>query len=201
MFNVKWGSMERHVERLLSSCSLAQFSYRTWPAPGILAPSAPLAPAEPLPGASSRLLVVAAPSGAEAVAAATPGPPPAETPSTARTRTLLASFSRLIEDPQPAAPTGPAVQQSLRRRGPLALPPAEGFEAPIHVGYRPPRTGRDRRAPADGVPDSIPGVRPAGKPDAGQGATPGRRFALLEEMLPDPSRRPDRRNAPRRSAT
>ncbi|MGK7868058.1 hypothetical protein [Falsiroseomonas sp. E2-1-a20] len=192
--------MERHVERLLSSCNLIQFSYRTWPAPGILAPAAPLAPTEPPPpAAASRLLVVAAPSAAEVVATATPVA--AETPTAVRTRTLLESLSRLIEDPQPAGPAGTPPQRTSRMRGPLALPPAEGFEAPIHVGYRPPRTGRDRRAPAEGVPDRVAGAGPVGEPSAGPGATPGRRFALLEEMLPDPSRRPDRRNAPRRSAT
>jgi hypothetical protein len=191
--------MERHVERLIASCGLAQFSYRTWPGAEIAAPVAPRAvaatePASPTP--TSSLHVVAAPPPEQADAAPVEPGPANDAPAAARARTLLASLSRFIEDPQAIPPAASAAQRPTRPRGPLSLPPAEGFEAPIHVGYRSPKAFRDRRAPqASPGPDPAASTAgPAGKAGAETART--RRFALLDEMLPAPLRPVERRNPP-----
>lgn len=207
----KWGGMESHVERLIASCGLAQFSYRTWPATEIMAPAAPAEPSPPTEVA--HLLVVATPAPVaigvneaavmEAdVTMAGPSEPvaakaraAAEAPAAARARTLLASLYSLIEKPpsHPAGSVAPGLQRANRPRGPLALPPPEGFEAPIHVGYHSPaKRVRDRRETAVGAIRPPAGGAPAPIAEAG----PARRFALLDELLPVPPRHADRRAPP-----
>jgi hypothetical protein len=116
-------------------------------------------------------------------------------PAAPRARTLLASLYRLIETPpsQPAETATPGSQRTARVRGPLALPPPEGFEAPIHVGERPPaRMLRERRDVSRGEQRPPPG----GPPVAAVEAVPSRRFALLDELAPAPPRYTDRRAPP-----
>lgn len=249
--------MENHVERLIASCGLVQFSYRTWPGTEILAPATP---AEPLPSleligpeqpapqhsapeqrsplvppetaaAGPRLVeapVMVGPSmrpemgpnigpdmGAEMGPNIGPNIGPdmgaAVAPAATRARTLLASLSRLVEGPQAHAPATsgwdvpghrappPRIippQRSAKPRGPLTLPPPEGFEAPVHVGYRPaPKAMRDRRDPTQPTMP-MPMPRSGAPVGAGPVAAPGRRFALLDELLTAPLRRFERRPPP-----
>jgi hypothetical protein len=203
--------MERHVERLIAACGLAQFSYRTWPGTEILLaePAAELAG-----GIAAEPPSEAAPRGATGVLIAVSTPPAAATAAATgteddlvatRARSLLASLSKFIAEP--LLPTGSdrrldgdrrsedrppprLASQPARSRGPLSLPSAEGFEAPIHVGYR----ERAERPPARRL-EPVPGHAAA---PAASAPVAGRRFALLDEMLPAPHRpegRRDRRGA------
>jgi hypothetical protein len=195
--------MERHVERLIASCGLAHFSYRSWPGAEIL-PPAPVEVAEP-PAPPAESLLVVADAAPLPVPAAEALPPAAEVPGGTRARSLLASLSRLLDDapPRMRLPAAPPLQRAARVHGPLTLPSPEGFEAPIHVGYRQPRSPHDRRqsglpaAEAAGEASHRPArtARPASPTGiaAPDPAASGRRFALLEEMLPSPFRRADRR--------
>ncbi|MDP3416615.1 hypothetical protein [Falsiroseomonas sp.] len=204
--------MERHVERLVASCGLAQFSYRTWPSTEITVPEVL---AEPVPSfVTPRVLDVAVllPDGPGLAVVEKPGPGTAGivgteaiadpktagaagAPAAPRARSLLASLYRLIETPpmQPALTATPGSQRTARLRGPLALPPPEGFEAPIHVGERPPaKMLRDRRDVSLGAHRPPPG----GPPAVAVEAVPARRFALLDELAPAPPRYTDRRAPP-----
>jgi hypothetical protein len=179
--------MERHVERLIAACGLAQFSYRAWPTTEILPPSRPAPePAAPAAAPEAGILLLAVP--AEPPVAAAPSP------ADSRARSLFASLAKFIEEPEPRglAPAEAAAGRPARPRGPLSLPPPEGFEPPIHVGYRaarrsddPPR--QDRRGAA------------ASPAQLHAPPAPARRFALLDEVAGAVPRRmhlPDRRAPP-----
>lgn len=165
--------MEVHVARLIAACGLAQFQYRSWPAPEVAVPEAPVAaiPAETEPA------IVAEPAPVMAqrieMPAAAPPPvvllPPDAPPSDAvRPRTPRAPVT--LPPPEPLLPALGARGAGLPAGRPPVRLPAPEDDAPL-VPLRP----RERREGLRREGDPAP-RRPADAPAA------PRRFALLDEI-------------------